>query len=458
MRKKKMDFASLNSTSIEKLKQEIVSLKMLKSALGFRRQENITKQELLNYCIEHNKNEIYLLIYIIDCIHGMPASIKKQSGMLIKNMDDKEVYKKLLAETENLYLIDEVFLRQKKKIKTDLELQLPSSRYYFNQIIYEFSRKYLNETVCLNEKNVLLNLHLMQRWLYEQDYKCIKLLTHDEIDLFCTYLQDGYTDNAPDSENTAARIREKLGTETISQALGKFYFNMLLTEMGALPSKLSAKYVNVDNRIYDILNKSIEKLAMDNNLQLDRGHFGSNGHFSGYYDEQYDNVMEYTNAFAEFLKSRYPEQSNIIAPYIFESNVKNVTPNQIKYSAARIHELINNIGVEELINTINDFNAIMHLKEKENYSNYLDKQSKITPEMSEVFKKTTKLVDYYFDHRDQMNIDTETLKNVDKYILVFLHSKDLNEQYEAACQLKTFIEQRMLDDNIINQDTNEYQK
>ena len=225
-----MDFASLNSTSIEKLKQEIVSLKMLKSALGFRRQENITKQELLNYCIEHNKNEIYLLIYIIDCIHGMPASIKKQSGMLIKNMDDKEVYKKLLAETENLYLIDEVFLRQKKKIKTDLELQLPSSRYYFNQIIYEFSRKYLNETVCLNEKNVLLNLHLMQRWLYEQDYKCIKLLTHDEIDLFCTYLQDGYTDNAPDSENTAARIREKLGTETISQALGKFYFNMLLTE------------------------------------------------------------------------------------------------------------------------------------------------------------------------------------------------------------------------------------
>ena len=234
--------------------------------------------------------------------------------------------------------------------------------------------------------------------------------------------------------------------------------NMLLTEMGALPSKLSAKYVNVDNRIYDILNKSIEKLAMDNKLQLDRGHFGSNGHFSGYYDEQYDNVMEYTNAFAEFLKSRYPEQSNIIAPYIFESNVKNVTPNQIKYSAARIHELINNIGVEELINTINDFNAIMHLKEKENYSNYLDKQSKITPEMSEVFKKTTKLVDYYFDHRDQMNLDSELTKNVDKYILTFLHSKDLNEQYESACQLKTFIEQRMLENNIDKQDTNVMQK
>lgn len=234
--------------------------------------------------------------------------------------------------------------------------------------------------------------------------------------------------------------------------------NMVLTELGALPSKISNKYVNVDDRIYDILDNSMRKLAADNKLQFNRGHFGNNGHFSGYYDDQYDNVAEYTNLFAEFLKSRFPEHSDLVIPYVFESNPKAITPNQISYATTRINTLINKVGVDELIKAVDEFNAIMHVREKENYQKYLDKQSKITPEMSTIFKRTTKLIDYYFDHKNDMNFDRETIINVDKYIMVFLHSRDLNAQYEAACQLKTFIEQKMLGEDIVNQEEKNIQK
>lgn len=229
--------------------------------------------------------------------------------------------------------------------------------------------------------------------------------------------------------------------------------DMLLTELGAIPSNISQNYLKHDNRIYDILNNSLENLAKQNNLEYDRGHFGTNGHFTSYYDDKNKEFNIYLDQFCNFLKQKFPEYQELFVPNIFTNDVKEYSPMQYEVTRKRTYEIVRKVGAENLANAINEFNEIMKAKEKENNASLMEKRKTITEEMSNLFKKTTKLISYYFDNKNLFNFDNDMLNKIDESILIFLHNDDPNIQYEAAKFLNLIISQDYM---IHEETTNEF--
>ena len=210
--------------------------------------------------------------------------------------------------------------------------------------------------------------------------------------------------------------------------------NMILTQLGALPSKVGNNYFEYDNRIYEIFNKSMEKIASDNNLQYKRSHFGKKSHFTAYYDEKNQTTDIYINEFCNYLKQKFPEHKDLIAPNIITNNDRT-----INHTSSKLEELINKIGIDNLLEAINKFNAAMKEIEKDNYQTFINKKNEITPEMSSMFKKTIKLIDHYYNDEYQTELDNKTINEIEKNILEFLQSKSPKKQYEKAIYLNNII-------------------
>lgn len=196
--------------------------------------------------------------------------------------------------------------------------------------------------------------------------------------------------------------------------------NMILSEMGVLPARPGNKYIVYDNEIIEILRSSMERLCAEYDIEYSKGHGnidGKGGHFSDLYDGYNRDFLASQQDFIEFLRNKYPSHSNLINNNILDSD-------------SRIYELIELVGVEQLLSTIEEYNKMMRAKLVFNFRDYKDERQTITPEISMIFKKTVCGIRKFYQSEPN-NVSQQFIE----LVCLFYHSNSVEEQLLAATKI-----------------------
>lgn len=238
---------------------------------------------------------------------------------------------------------------------------------------------------------------------------------------------------------------EKVANELAQRRIVRFKgdeskaINMILTEMGALPSK-NAYY---DSEIYDILDTSMQELAEENGLFFDKNHGGElnlgNGHFSNYYDEKNQDYEEALKEFISFLRKKFPQQQDLFPEYL-------------KFTPTNSMEIVETLGTADLLEAINEYNESASNRVIETLEEYKEDRKNITPEIHQQFVETIALInDFYKSNTD---FETDEIRFLtEEAIQRFLQGETVSEQLEAAreiWQLLPQIAETTIQDGTIN--------
>lgn len=163
--------------------------------------------------------------------------------------------------------------------------------------------------------------------------------------------------------------------------------NMILTEMGVLPSKVGSIYADYDDEIYDILDSSIKNLARENGLFFDKSHGGklkpNGGHFSSYYDEKNNDYEKALDEFSSFLRKKFSEH-----PELF--------PKDLRFTEESSSEIVKKLGVTNLSEAINEYNELASVKGVKTLEDYKKDRQNITPEIHKQFVDTVSLLNSFY--------------------------------------------------------------
>lgn len=166
-------------------------LSMLKEALGLGEDREMNEDLMFELVSEHNCNEFYLLEYIINKTIFAPREIKVQNSLLIRLYDRPEKYKKQYEATKEAYRNEYIFKKFANSIREDLHLQDKYNCELFNYQVYELCSKYINNRRILEPQEVHLNLHFIQKWIFEQAKIELEPFTDVEKEIICC-LADGF--------------------------------------------------------------------------------------------------------------------------------------------------------------------------------------------------------------------------------------------------------------------------
>lgn len=199
--------------------------------------------------------------------------------------------------------------------------------------------------------------------------------------------------------------------------------NMILSEMGVLPTKPGNRFIEYDNETLEILDSSIKELASSNGLDYDVSHanFNGNGHFTDTFDTL---NMDYTIAnenLANFLKSRLPECSVGI-----DANFRNMD------------QVIKQVGIDKIISIIDEYNLFMEDDIDKKFNAYKNDRKTITSEISNLFKKTIMLIRMYYKENKINSLGENP--EIKEDILRFYQSSTVLEQIEYANKIIDSIE------------------
>lgn len=214
------------------------------------------------------------------------------------------------------------------------------------------------------------------------------------------------------SELAQRKVIRFKGDETVA-------IDMVLTQMGALPSRVGSKYANYDNEIYDILDNSIRELAEENDLLFSKSHGGElkaegGGHFSNYYDDKNKGFEKASEEFLLFLKQKFPEQEELFSNY---SILKDKS----------CQEIIEKLGTTNLLDAIEEYNQLASQRIKKSLEEHKEDRRKITPEIHQKFVNTVKLINSFYE--GNTNIVSNEIEDT---IQRFIQSDTVAEQLEAA--------------------------
>lgn len=195
--------------------------------------------------------------------------------------------------------------------------------------------------------------------------------------------------------------------------------NMMLTEMGALPSTIGTRYANYDMQTRDIVDRSIRDLAQENGLFFDRSHAGTGekGHFSNYFDDKNSDYQKAVRESIEFLISKFPEQKNLLETYLIRPSLAT--------------SIVENIGIDELLSAINEYNNQTKERFSQSLEQHNQEQSKITPRIHEQFTGMVSLInEYYKDIPFDSNYEGK--REIESAIQTFFQGDTLQEKQEAG--------------------------
>ena len=158
--------------------------------------------------------------------------------------------------------------------------------------------------------------------------------------------------------------------------------NMVLTEMGVLPSKVGSKYAFYDQETKGIIDNSIKSLAKENGIFFDKSHGGLRGHFTSYYDEKNDDYQNAVNESIEFFKAKFPEHKDLFEQGFLQNNVTT--------------KIIDTIGMDELLSAINEYNDQAKEKLSKSLEQHKQDRASITPEMHEQFTQMVRIINEFY--------------------------------------------------------------
>ncbi len=212
--------------------------------------------------------------------------------------------------------------------------------------------------------------------------------------------------------------------------------NMILSELGVLPSQVGNIYATYDEEINKILEESIQKLASDNNILYKKSHGGPNGHFTDYYDKKNNEINNEISNFVNFLRIEFPETASLIT----EKGIQD---------RSYCNKIIQIIGIERLISAINKYNYNVENNFNTRLENYKLERNNITPEISSIFKLTVNRISDYYKNNEGTFYSFEMQEQIEENIRRFFQENKVQEQLSAAKSLW-----KILDNKISYEDNN----
>lgn len=212
-------------------------------------------------------------------------------------------------------------------------------------------------------------------------------------------------------------IKEQLKNRRVIRYKGdqSLAINMVLTELGILPYRSGNRYYEYDKETKDILENSIKKYCDDNNIPYNLGHGninGKGGHFSDNLDTK-KNLSEFADEyFVNHLRNKYPNYSDYLQ-YGMTNN---------EYLAKKIIELI---GVDELLSTIEDYNNYINNVTYNNIIIFKNKKDSINSSTSKLFKDALNVIKMYYNNELDFDISEDIIST-------FFHSYSIEEQIDVS--------------------------
>ena len=214
---------------------------------------------------------------------------------------------------------------------------------------------------------------------------------------------------------------------------------MVLTEMGILPSKVGTRFYEDNTGLaYKKTEESLKEIAKNKNIMYNQSHGGEiSGHFSSKYDDKNNDWNTSLNEFISFLKS----------------NLENIDDSLIKeslISKEKADELITLVGEEKLFNIIQNYNE----RVKDNISitrkKYCEERTSIPSDISDIFKKTVRRINIFYKNNEQNNYSAIELNELEENIRLFFQSPSIEEQIKSSSILLKKMNKSELNDMFSN--------
>ena len=288
-----------------------------------------------------------------------------------------------------------------------------------------------------------INNFLLSGYAYSADYRDAYLdVTHESLsiseeaivliaeDRYQTLLQDPKI--ASDLEKRHVIVYR--GEEAVA-------INMILSQEGVLPARPGNRYMIYDDEIRTILESSMKILCANNGIEYSKGHGnidGKGGHFSDLYDGYNREFYEAQEDFIAFLINCFPENTNLINYRILRDS----------YYA---ENLIKAVGVDALLQAIDDYNQHVLKLFVVNFNKYVEDRATITPEISQIFKQTVLFIRNFYETGQDKNLSFEESEKFKNLVTLFYHAKTVEDQLLAATEIcNTFSVAIQNDTNICN--------
>ena len=192
--------------------------------------------------------------------------------------------------------------------------------------------------------------------------------------------------------------------------------NMILTEMGVLPSQVSPYHAEYDSDIRSILETSISNLAKNNQLLFQRGHASvinpKHGHFSSYYDDKNKDYESEIEEFYNFLRAKFPEHLELLKSGSVKNNM----------------DIVYEIGTENLLQAIREYNESVQTRIEQRREEYINDRKSITPDIHQIFVDTVALINCCYKDCENYGLYSEAEESIRK----FFQAGTVAEQLEAA--------------------------
>lgn len=231
------------------------------------------------------------------------------------------------------------------------------------------------------------------------------------------------------SELAQRRVIRFKGDEVIA-------INMILTEMGALPSRVGTRYIQYDRETLDILDDSIKALAEEHEMFFDKSHAGqlteNGGHFSNYYDDKNRDHIGAEQQFIKYLREKFPE-------------AKDLFPEDMSFTESNSQDIVERLGTTDLLDAINEYNQKETERIAKSLENYKQDRSAITPEIHDEFVSTIALINEFYRHGDPSYDSYEARVQTEENIRKFIQSGTVEEQCEAGKAVCEIIQARDFD-------------
>ena len=130
--------------------------------------------------------------YLVETVLKAPKELQEQFNTLISCCDNPKEYAKVYKQTEKMFRTNPKFRRYEAKIFAHLDLFATFNCKVTNLTIFGLCPELISTTVQLQPRNVVMNLHILQKWLSEQREISLSKMSIIEQKVVL-YLANGYT-------------------------------------------------------------------------------------------------------------------------------------------------------------------------------------------------------------------------------------------------------------------------
>ena len=126
--------------------------------------------------------------------------------------------------------------------------------------------------------------------------------------------------------------------------------------------------------------------------------------------------------FLAFLLSKFPQAEKFLNSQIYRDE-------------STAEDFVSFVGVENLLNAINEYNIIQTREFNNRYQRFKEDRKAITPEVSHIFRQTVQFIDSFYLNERERELSMDVLYQFKEQVRLFFHSDTVAEQLSAANEI-----------------------